>query len=313
MRSTAAAHTYRSHRPGFAAGIALLNGVTGAVDTFSSQAHGSRTFPAIGAPARMRRLLLPVRPVLHGGLSGLFCCTACLPSGRSGLSLALVRVFSGQKPLHTSPPHPAGVVLQRALLLALLTCVPLMLLYWQALPVLLVLGQERALAAAAARYTRIFAGKVPLHAVALCLYRTLAAQGAAAHVLAASVVYCGVTAPINWALISWLGWGLDGSAAAAVACEAGGPCRHMPCLAIDQPCHAMPCRHHAMPCQILFAADLVHPCPLDAMQCTWRRLLPPARCTMRGSRRASGGGTAGASMHFEIGARLPGSACHPPS
>ncbi|PRW44986.1 MATE efflux family [Chlorella sorokiniana] len=141
-------------------GIALLNGVTGAVDTFSSQAHGSRTFPAI------------------------------------------------------------GVVLQRALLLALLTCVPLMLLYWQALPVLLVLGQERALAAAAARYTRTFAGKIPLHAVALCLYRTLAAQGAAAHVLAASAVYCGVTAPINWALISWLGWGLDGSAAAAVTCEA---------------------------------------------------------------------------------------------
>ncbi len=127
--------------------------------------------------------------------------------------------------LGISPPSPchAGVVLQRALLLALLTCVPLMLLYWQALPVLLVLGQEHALAAAAARYTRIYAARIPLHAVALCLYRTLAAQGAAAPVLAASAVYCGVTAPINWAFISWLGWGLDGSAAAAVACEAGGP------------------------------------------------------------------------------------------
>ena len=118
-------------------------------------------------------------------------------------------------------PPPAGIVLQRALLLALLACVPLMLLYWQALPVLLALGQERALAAAAARYVRIFAATIPLHATMLCLYRTLAAQGAAAYVLAASIVFCAVTAPINWAFIFWLGWGLDGSAAAAVACEAG--------------------------------------------------------------------------------------------
>ena len=239
MRSSAAAHTYPPHRPGSAAGIALLNGVTGAVDTFSSQAHGSRTFPAIGAPARMCHLLLSVQPVMS------------YTAGEAACPLLWCGCSVARNPC-TLPPHPAGVVLQRALLLALLTCVPLMLLYWQALPVLLVLGQERALAAAAARYTRIFAGKVPLHAVALCLYRTLAAQGAAAHVLAASIVYCGVTAPINWALISWLGWGLDGSAAAAVACEAGGPCRHLalPCHPIQHHAwSAMPC--HAMPCHVM--------------------------------------------------------------
>lgn len=215
--------------------------------------------------------------------------------------------------LRFAPIHcnHAGVVLQRALLLALLTCLPLMLLYWQALPVLLLLGQEGALAADAARYTRIFAAKIPLHAVALCLYRTLAAQGAAAHVLAASAAYCGVTAPINWALISWLDWGLDGSAAAAVACEAGGllcchampqePAgRHAPC-----PCHAMFCNvlpWHAMRCP----STALPPLP---MQCMLPHSLPHVQCTTRSSRAASGGGVVGAGMPCVTGPHLPSSVC----
>jgi MATE family multidrug resistance protein len=40
------------------------------------------------------------------------------------------------------------------------------------------------------------------------------------YVLAAGTVFCAVTAPLNWLLIFRLGWGLDGSAAAAVAAEA---------------------------------------------------------------------------------------------
>lgn len=40
-------HQFPTH-----AGIALLNGLTGAIDTFSSQAHGSRSFPAIGTCRR---------------------------------------------------------------------------------------------------------------------------------------------------------------------------------------------------------------------------------------------------------------------
>jgi len=39
-------------------------------------------------------------------------------------------------------------------------------------------------------------------------------------VLAASAIFFVATAPINWLLIFWLDWGLDGSAAAAVACDA---------------------------------------------------------------------------------------------
>lgn len=99
------------------AGIALLNGMTGAVDTFVSQAHGSRSYPSI------------------------------------------------------------GLTLQRALLVSLLTCLPLLALYACMHPVLLLLGQEPTLAAAAARYTLLYAPKLPLHAVILCCYRTLANQG----------------------------------------------------------------------------------------------------------------------------------------
>lgn len=140
-------------------GIALLNGVTGAVDTFGSQAHGSRSYAAI------------------------------------------------------------GLVLQRALAFSLATCAPLMLLYACAHPLLLALGQQAALAAAAARYIHLFAPVVPLHAINLCLYRTLASQGATMYVLAAGAVFFAATGPINWLLIFKLGMGLDGSALAFVACE----------------------------------------------------------------------------------------------
>ncbi|KAL4438174.1 hypothetical protein ABPG77_010535 [Micractinium sp. CCAP 211/92] len=141
-------------------GIALLNGVTGALDTFGSQAYGSGNYPAI------------------------------------------------------------GLALQRALLLSLLTSLPLLALY-SASPWVLraALGQEASLAAAAGRYNRIYAPKVPLHAAILCMYRTLASQGAAGYVLAASATFFAATAPINHLLIFTLGWGLDGSAAAAVGSE----------------------------------------------------------------------------------------------
>ena len=96
--------------------------MTGALDTVGSQAHGSRSFPAV------------------------------------------------------------GLALQRALLLSLAACVPLLGLYAAAGPVLRALGQQPGVAAAAARYTRLYAARIPLHAVVLCLYRTLASQGARAGV-----------------------------------------------------------------------------------------------------------------------------------
>ena len=98
-------------------GIALLNGLTGAVDTFAAQAHGSRSFAAI------------------------------------------------------------GVVLQRALLLSGLACVPLLALFAAMRPLLLLLGQQGRLAVAAARYIQLYAPAVPLHAAVLCMFRTLASQG----------------------------------------------------------------------------------------------------------------------------------------
>lgn len=55
--------------------------------------------------------------------------------------------------------------------------------------------------------------------MALCCYRTLAAQGAAGHLLAAGAALFASTPALNWLLIFRLGLGLDGSALAAVACE----------------------------------------------------------------------------------------------
>lgn len=90
-----AAHPSRSC---LGAGIALTNGITCSIDTFSSQAHGGAHFAAIGA------------------------------------------------------------TLQKGLALSLAACVPLMALYWWSAPVLLALGQEAQLVAAAARYIRLFSG-----------------------------------------------------------------------------------------------------------------------------------------------------------
>jgi MATE family multidrug resistance protein len=79
---------------------------------------------------------------------------------------------------HGSRSYEAiGLVLQRALALSLAACVPLLALYGAAGPVLRALGQQAELAGAAARYVRIFAPVVPLHAANSCLYRTLACQG----------------------------------------------------------------------------------------------------------------------------------------
>lgn len=62
--------------------------------------------------------------------------------------------------------------------------------------------------------------KIPLHALSLVLFRVLASQGAATYILAAGALLLAVTAPLNYLFIWTLGWGLDGSALAAVACEA---------------------------------------------------------------------------------------------
>lgn len=70
---------------------------------------------------------------------------------------------------HGSGNFPAiGLALQRALLLSLLTCLPLLALYAASPWVLCAaLGQEAGLAAAAGRYTRIFAPKVGRGALGL--------------------------------------------------------------------------------------------------------------------------------------------------
>lgn len=113
-----------------------------------------------------------------------------------------------------------GITLQRGVAITLLACLPLMLLYTQAHTVLGALGQEPELAAAAGRYIRLYSPLIPIHGTVLCVYRYLIAQGAVAYVMAAGCVYLAATAPINWLLIFKLGLGLDGSALAAVACDA---------------------------------------------------------------------------------------------
>lgn len=64
-----------------------------------------------------------------------------------------------------------GITLQRALLVAISACIPILALYTQAERLLRALGQEADLAAAAARYIALYSPLLPLHAAILCLYR----------------------------------------------------------------------------------------------------------------------------------------------
>ncbi len=110
---------------------------------------------------------------------------------------------------HGSRSYAAiGLVLQRALALSLAACVPLLALYGAAAPLLRALGQQTELAAAAARYVRIFAPAVPRHAANNCLYRTLACQGGACMGAGVKARH----AAVSWCSVS-VAWRLSGSVA----------------------------------------------------------------------------------------------------
>ena len=70
-----------------------------------------------------------------------------------------------------------GLSTARAVLITLLAFAPVMALYVGLGPVLLALGQEAQLAADAARYVLLYSPAVALHAIVLCFYRSLIAQG----------------------------------------------------------------------------------------------------------------------------------------
>ena len=142
-----------------------------------------------------------------------------------------------------------GLTTMRAILISLVAFGPLLALYLFGLEaVLLALGQDPAIAASTSRYVMLYSPAVLLHAITLCFYRALIAQGALVrappqhapsactttpppsthtpptgavmYVLASTCAMFAATPPLCWLLIFRLGWGLDGSAAAAVACEA---------------------------------------------------------------------------------------------
>ena len=176
----------------------------------------------------------------------------------TGLSL-LVGVTGGVDTC-ASQAHGAGaralvgVSLQRAVLVSLLACLPVLALYLRAGLLLRWLGEEEQVAAAAGRYVLLASPFLFLHAVILCVYRYLIAQGeggtvlsplhsfgvsppgkvlgtptrvssvaragAVLEVMVSGAVFFAATAPINWLLVNRLQLGLDGSALAIVACDA---------------------------------------------------------------------------------------------
>jgi len=112
-----------------------------------------------------------------------------------------------------------GLFLQRAVLVCAALCVPIAAAWLNAAPLLVALGQEPALAAAAGRYLGLCVPALFLSVGIECLRRFLVTQRAGAPAALASGAAL-LTSPLwFWLFVFKLGWGLDGAAAAFFACE----------------------------------------------------------------------------------------------
>eukprot|EP00887_Chlorella_sp_A99_P007593 scaffold28.g7593.t1 len=177
-------------------------------------AYGS-TLLALGVAGRLGGFSLSVFLLAHSvtNISG--------QSVFNGLTSGIETLCSQTHGSTSAGAGVQGVILQRSLAIMACASLPLVLLYARIEQVLLLLGQEPAVAHAAARYIALYSPAVVLHAASLCVYRYLTSQGAVVHVMSAGAVLFAVTLPVNWLLVFRLGGGLglDGSALAAAACE----------------------------------------------------------------------------------------------
>jgi putative MATE family efflux protein len=109
-----------------------------------------------------------------------------------------------------------GIILQTALLVEGLTCIPVVVLWWTAEPILLALGQDAEVCSMVARYLRVFTlGLFPV-AASRALLRYLVNQGLTLPGLVANVASLLVCVVCNLVFVTAAGWGVEGAAMANV-------------------------------------------------------------------------------------------------
>lgn len=136
----------------------------------------------------------------------------------SGLSAGM-ETFCGQA-MGAGNHRLLGTVLQRACLICLSVCFPIMLLWYHAEPIILHLGQPAPIAAGAARYLWRSAPALWLLAVSECIKRYLLAQRVVVPGTAITTVTTAVAPLFYYIAMIKLKLGLDGAAAAFVLCNA---------------------------------------------------------------------------------------------
>ncbi|KAG2501547.1 hypothetical protein HYH03_000054 [Edaphochlamys debaryana] len=136
----------------------------------------------------------------------------------TGLSLVVgmasaVETFCGQA--HGAGQHRVlGVVLQRAVLLCLLTaCLPLAL-WARAEDLMLAIGQKPEVASLAARYVRLLGPALGCWGVSACIRDYLASQGVVTPQTLVAAAYTAAAPLVNHLCIYTAGWGMVGAAVA---------------------------------------------------------------------------------------------------
>lgn len=226
-------------------GIAFLNGITGGLDTHASQAHGCGAHAAIGLTLQRGLALsllasVPLMLIYIPGIAPLLRLLrqepALAAAAGEGRGLGREEGPGAACHLQACPTVPRSRVPPTMPDHARLPMHALRLLLPQRGTLDSTPQRFRCTPSPSAdtvrceRWWMRLAGRVQMEALpASHLYLhhhssrrpllQLAAQGAAGHVLAAGAALFAVTAPLNWLFVFRLGWGLDGSALAAVACE----------------------------------------------------------------------------------------------
>ncbi|KAG1670897.1 hypothetical protein FOA52_000399 [Chlamydomonas sp. UWO 241] len=112
-----------------------------------------------------------------------------------------------------------GLVAQRALIVCLAVCIPIIALWWNIEPLLLMLHQSPIVAGGAARYLQLMSPTLVVNCCLCVLNRYLIAQRVtvpSTYCTIASAIVCPIW---NWLLIFHLNLGLDGAAYAALASQ----------------------------------------------------------------------------------------------
>ena len=108
--------------------------------------------------------------------------------------------------------HLLSIYKQRAMVLLTLTCIPIVVVWANARQVLVLLGQDHAIAAVAGEYARWLIPSLALYVPLQCQVRFLQAQGLVLPVMAGSAASVLCHIPLCWALVYKAGMGANGAA-----------------------------------------------------------------------------------------------------